>query len=195
MFKSKEIRWFKSTEDQQITKWFEQHGQTFNNTEARTDFYLPLDKKDVALKLREGKIEIKHRVGEVIEGQLTSSAKGVFENWIKWSFNADEADKLTKDIITTNKYNWVEITKTRIGVKVAEDSTGNLEIHPIKAFIDNGCQIEYTLLEMHGKTFFSFALEWFGNQELTLPQNFINEILGSTQFIIEDSMGYGEFII
>ncbi len=195
MFKSREIRWFKVTEDQQITKWFEQHGETFQGTKPRTDFYLPLDKKDVSLKLREGKIEIKHRVGKLDEGQLTPTTKGIFENWIKWSFNADEADKLTKDIIHNKKYDWVEITKTRIGVKVAEDPTGILEIHPIKAFIDNGCQIEYTLLEMHGKTFYSFALEWFGNQELSLPQNFINEILGSTQFTIEDSMGYGEFII
>jgi hypothetical protein len=87
MYKSKEIRWFKNAPDQSIIDWFNKQDQTFENTESRTDFYLPLDKEDITIKLREGNIEIKHRLGEPLSGRLTTSAEGLYEIWTKWSFN------------------------------------------------------------------------------------------------------------
>ena len=194
MYKSKEIRWFKDSSDGAIIDWFASKGQTFETTEARTDFYLQLGKDDVTVKLREGNVEIKHRIGDAENGKLTPNAEGVFENWIKWSFNADKTDKLSQTIVSSNAYDWIETIKTRIGVKVTEDTNGDLQILPIKSFVDYGCQIEYTLLQIKEKSFYTFALEWFGEKDLHLPKKLVQEILSPTQLNFEDSKGYGEFI-
>lgn len=195
MFKSKEIRWFSDSPEKAILDWFASQGQTFDNTAPRTDYYLPLDKEDVTVKLREGNIEIKHRIGERMKGGLTTLAEGYLENWIKWSFNADKADKLSQQITQANQYDWVETIKTRIGVKITADSNGDLQILPIKSFVDYGCQIEYTLLQINGKTIYTFALEWFGDEEQQLPKELIQVILGPTNLGFEDSMGYGKFML
>lgn len=194
MYKSKEIRWFKESSDKAVLDWFAQQGQTFENTASRTDFYLPLDKEDVVVKLREGNIEIKQRKGEPLSGRLTNAAEGLCENWIKWSFDADKSDKLSKEIISQNPYQWIETKKTRIGVKVTEDSNGKLQLLPLKSFVNFGFQVEYTLMEINGKTSYTFALEWFGEKDLQLPEKLLTEILNLTQLNIDDSMGYGEFL-
>lgn len=194
MYKSKEVRWFKDSSDKAIMDWFDSQGQTFTNTESRIDSYLPLDKEDVTVKLREGNIEIKHRLGETTKSVITPYAEGVFENWLKWSFNADKEDKLSQSIVSSNPYDWTEIIKTRIGIKLSEDTNGNLQILPIKSFVDFGCQIEYTLLQINEKTIYTFALEWFGEKEIQLPHELLGEILNNTQLNIGDSMGYGEYL-
>ncbi|MBP6237491.1 MAG: hypothetical protein KA536_15185 [Saprospiraceae bacterium] len=194
MYKSKEIRWFKDSSDQAILDWFASGEQTFNDTESRTDYYLPLDKDDISVKLREGNIEIKHRIGETTKGKLTEATGGVFEHWIKWSFNADKADKLSQIIVSSNPHGWTETIKTRIGVKVTEDTDGVFQVLPIKSFVDFGCQIEYTQLQINGKTSYTFAFEWFGEKELKLPDYLLAEILSHSQLKIEDSMGYGKYI-
>ena len=194
MYKSKEIRWFKDSSDGAIIDWFASKGQVFETTQPRTDFYLQLGKDDVTVKLREGNVEIKHRIGDTENGKLTPTAEGVFENWIKWSFNADKTDKLSQTIVSSNAYDWIETIKTRIGVKVTEDTNGDLQILPIKSFVDYGCQIEYTLLQIKEKSFYTFALEWFGEKDLHLPEELMQEILSPTQLNFEDSMGYGEFL-
>jgi len=195
MYKSKEIRWFKDSSDKAILNWFAGHEQTFKNTSLRTDYYLPLNKEDVTVKLREGNIEIKQRIGEPVKGSVGPNAIGIFENWIKWSFNANKTDKLSQEIISHNLYNWIETVKTRIGVKITEDKSGNVQIVPIKAFVEFGCQIEYTMLMLSGKTIYTFGLEWFGEKEIQLPEKFMQEILNHTQLNLQDSMGYGVFLI
>lgn len=194
MYKSKEIRWFKDDADIAIIDWFAGHGQTFEETAPRTDYYLPLNKGDITVKLREGNIEIKHRIGKPRKGKLTPGCIGLFENWIKWSFNADTADQLSQEIVLQNPYDWIKTIKTRIGIMVTEDKSGNLQIVPIRTFVDYGCQIEYTLLKIEDKTFYTFALEWFGDKNLHLPEDLTKEILDKTRFNIEDSMGYAEFL-
>lgn len=180
--------------DEAISDWFAGIGQSFENKASRTDWYLPLDKQDVTVKLREGNIEIKHRSANPEKGSLTSGAVGMFENWIKWSFNADKTDRLSQEIISNNPYQWTETIKTRTGVKVTGDATGNLLTVPIEQRVEYGCQIEYTLLKVWGGIFYTFALEWFGNKEFKLPEELIKEILGTARLRLEDSMGYGEFL-
>lgn len=195
MYKSKEIRWFKDSSDKGVLDWFAGHGQTFENVAPRTDSFLPLEKDDITVKLREGNIEIKHKIGDSLEGALTPNCTGLFENWVKWSFNADTADKHSQEIVSNNSHEWMEIIKTRIGVKITEDSSGSLQVLPIKTFVDFGCQIEYTLLQIKSKTIYTFALEWFGEKELQLPEELMQNILSHTKLNFEDSMGYGEFIL
>lgn len=194
MFKSKEIRWFKNSSDKVIRNRFASQGQIFENTEPRSDYYLPLYKLDLTVKLREANIEIMQRIGEAAKGMLAKTTKGVFEHWIKWSFNAVKADKLSQTIVSSNPHDWTETIKTRIGVKLTENANGDLQMIPIKSFVDFRCQLEYALLQIKGKTIYTFGLEWFWEKELHLPHELISETLSHAHLDIGDSMGYGEYL-
>lgn len=99
-------------------------------------------------------------MGNPQEGTLTPNCSGLFENWIKWSFIADKADKLSQTIVSNITCDYTETIKIRIGVKVTEDVNGSLQILPIKSFVDYGCQIEYTLLQINCKP--AIHLLWNG---------------------------------
>ncbi len=194
MFRSKEIRWFKDYTDPAIEDWFVRHGQTFETASPRTDFYLPTGKDDITVKLREGNIEIKQREGTPQPGTLTAATEGIYEDWVKWSFNAGKDDRLSNEITGANNYDWIETIKTRIGVKLTRDTFGKLQVLPIKTFVDSGCQIEYTHVIASGKTYYTFALEWFGEKDMEIGEALLAEILGDVILNREDSMGYGEFL-
>jgi hypothetical protein len=196
MFKSKEIRWFTEKQDRIILEWFESKGLNFENTESRTDFYLPLEKDDLNIKLREGNIEVKHRIRPPEKGRLTASAHGIFEEWIKWSFAADQTDRLSHEIITERKYSWTETVKTRIGVKIKinNNDSDKYDIVSIKDFISSGCQVEYTKIMIHNKVYYTFAFEWFGNPFPDLSESFLAQIPGDAVLKPEVSMGYARFL-
>ena len=61
---------------------------------------------------------------------------------------------------------------------MTENANGDLQNLPIKSFVDYGCQLEYTLLQIKGNTIYTFALEWFGEKELQLPNDSLIEISG-----------------
>jgi len=195
MFKSKEIRWFSQTEEKQITQWFNDHGLDFATTDARTDFYLPLpEKKDMGVKLREGNIEAKCRTSIPKIGKLTDHAEGYFEEWVKWSFNVNKDDPLSESIIKEKKYSWIEVYKERVGRKLTKDEKGKTKWLSIKDRIPFGCQVEYTRILIKGQQWFTFGLEWFGNEYLEFDLKIAIEILGVSSLKKEKSMGYAEFL-
>ena len=190
--KTREIRWFTAGVDENILKWFAARHQSFEHTPSRTDLYLLTDKDDTTIKLREGKIEIKQRNGAGSSGHLTSSAEGYFENWTKWCFNLDDSKvaQLTSEIVE----NWIEVVKTRLGVKVALGNNNQPIIHPLSEEIESGWQVEYTKVEIGNKAYYTFCVEQFGEADFQLPEDFICRILGSTQLNVRDSIGYGEIL-
>ena len=197
MYKSKEIRWFTQEENKTISQWFTKQGLGFNTVIARRDHYLiALDNDDIVTKLREGKIEIKHKVGTPTITHLTPNAEGYFEEFVKWSFKLDTKDGLSGKIIYANKYTteWVGVYKERMGVKLTKGNNGTIKIHDIKDFINNGCQIEYTRIKVKDKVWYSFNLEWFGDEFLNLDASFISGIFGDSVLMLQDSMGYGSFL-
>ncbi|TBW25783.1 hypothetical protein [Gramella sp. KN1008] len=195
MFSSKEIRWFTKNEDKVISIWFSQKKIDFNNAATRTDFYLPLPgKEDIGIKLREGNIEIKHRIAEPEKGQFSKNTQGYFERYTKWSFSTPSDDLLTRQIIHEKRYDWLEVKKERMGLKLKEETNGKIDLLPIDRQIDYGCQIEYTRITINNRTWFTFGLEWFGEKELKVDSELLNDILGNTVFNIGSSMGYAEFL-
>jgi hypothetical protein len=197
MCRSKEIRWFTQGENKRISSWFAKQELDFTTIIPRRDHYLvALDNEHTIPKLREGRVEIKHRVGTPRIHQLTPNAVGYFEEFVKWSFQLDARDALAEDIIDANKYatEWVEVDKERMGLKLAKGDKGKLEIHDIKECIDSGCQIEYTRIRVKNQTWYSFNLEWFGDDFLNLDSSIISEIVGASVLRLEDSMSYGGFL-
>ena len=195
MFKSKEIRWFLPNEDEAISKWFEENGYLFENTEARIDYYLPLkEKEDIGIKLRENNIEVKHRVERSEKEKLVSGVKGYFEKYVKWSFSSAEDDSLVQEITEGEKYDWIPVKKERIGFKLTEASNGEIIRIKLDEFPDFGCQIEYTRIKVQDDIAYTFALEWFGDKELKIDLALIKEIIGESRLQASDSMGYAEFL-
>ena len=196
MLTTKEIRWFTRYENKEICDWFANCGLTFNKVEPRTDYFLLVhNHDDMAPKLREGKIEIKHRVGSPTIFTLTANARGYFEEYVKWSFELDSRDELSAAIINNNyPAEWIEVRKERLGVKFAKDNTDNIHVHDIKTEIDNGCQLEYTRLSIKNDIWYTFNLEWFGERFFTPDSSIITEIIGDNTIKPENSMGYGQFL-
>lgn len=195
MYNSKEIRWFYKTEVESIRNWFEENGYIFENTEARTDFYLPLkEKEDISIKLREKNIEVKQRLNRSDKEKLTSRVKGFLENYTKWSFSSAEDDSLFHEITEGEKFSWLDVKKERIGFKLKKDNNANIIRVPIEEFPDYGCQIEYTRVKINEEIWYTFALEWFGDQELKFDFSLLDEIVGDNKLKASDSMGYAEFL-
>ena len=195
MYKSKEIRWFDKEENKIITKWFSDLGIKFSNINPRTDFYLQIpDRVDMSIKLREGNVEVKQRSGQPELFELTNSAKGYLENWVKWSFDVEANDSEATSIIKEKRYNWIEVYKERLGVKMTLKQDDSLKIHNIKEILPAGCQVEYTKLKIKNKEWFTFAVEWFGDSFFELNKLHLDAILGETAVRENNSFGYNEFL-
>jgi len=195
MFKSKEIRWFSQAKNEQISQWFNTLGLFFAATIPRRDFYLPLpDKEDMGIKLREGKIEVKLRENAPKLTKLTCDTEGYLENWVKWSLDVREDDRLSRAIIEEKEYDWIEVYKERIGVKLVTGENGKINLLNIKDRIPFGCQMEYTRILVKGQEWFTFGLEWFGEEYLKLEPSLISEVLGNNILKKERSMGYSGFL-
>ncbi|MCB7480460.1 hypothetical protein [Christiangramia sediminis] len=195
MYKSKEIRWFSRTEDQSISRWFEENGFTFENSDARTDYYLPLQNQNgIGIKLREGYIEIKQLISRSDREKLAPSVKGYFEHYIKWSFTSAEEDPLFDEIIKEEKYSWLAVRKERIGFKLKENQNGSIIRVKMDEYPDFGCQVEYTRLKVKDELWYTLGLEWFGEKELKFDFSLLNKIFGDQQLEEENSMGYSAFL-
>ena len=195
MYKSKEIRWFDKEENKVITKWFSALGIEFSNINPRTDFYLQIpDRADMSIKLREGNVEVKQRVCQPELFELTNNAKGYLEDWVKWSFDIEANDPEATSIIKEKKYNWLEVYKERLGVKMTLDQDDSLKIHNIKEILPAGCQVEYTKLKINNEQWFTFAAERFGETFFELSKFHVDAILGETVVTENHSFGYSEFI-
>ena len=195
MYKSKEIRWFTDRESKYITSWFSEQKLDFASAEPRTDFYLPLPQDDLSVKLREGRIEFKKRTGTLAHHNLTATANGLFEEWVKWSFLVDKSDLLAHEITYERKFDWIETIKTRIGLIITLDRMNKPGLVPIHTYVPFGCQVEYTEIIVDQKTYYSFALEWFGAKHIEVNPGFMSEILGNTVLEEECSMSYAEFLL
>lgn len=197
MYKSKELRWFTQHENDTIKTWFAKHGLSFETTQARTDHYLvALINDDTIPKIREGRIEIKHRIGKSDVYNLIPNAEGYFEEFIKWSFVLDKEDALSQEIINARKYasQWTEVYKERMGVKLSEAPDKTVKVFPVSDILESGCQIEYTRIKLKETVWYSFNLEWFGKEFLELDSSIFFEILGETVFRLKDSLNYGKLL-
>lgn len=191
MYRTKEIRWFFPQENIHIQKWFNALG--LDTKDERIDFYLNLETVDVGVKLREGKTEIKHRVGQRANDKLTPNAWGSFENWIKWSF--DIGDDSLHSQISADKYpQWIPIHKERYAIQMIEEN-GLIQTRPLSSSFDYGCQIEYAKILLQEKQWYTFGLEWFGDVCLKIKPALIDEIIGDTKFTINQSQAYPEFLV
>lgn len=195
MFRSKEIRWFFKEENAQISNWFKERGLFFHSTRPRTDYYYVLvNSIDVGLKLREGKIEYKHKLNEIEDELLHRNAQGNFENWVKWSFNVEKGDVVQEIILGRNSPgSWIKVYKERVGVKVYNNKNKKSLFVNLGEHLDDGCQVEYTRIIVNGQEWHTFGLEYFGSKIVEPDTNLLDSLLGDTELGKQDAMSYPEF--
>jgi len=191
MHETKEIRWFFQNENEHIRDWFDK--LDFEMKESRTDYYLDIEKEDVGVKVRDGKVEIKHRIGTRAQGCLNTNIWGCYEDFVKWSFYVRDSDYMLSSILDGQQPRWVSIKKCRKVVLLVERD-GNIAVKPSGYATASCCQVEYTQLEIDGENWITFGLEWFGNERVELNDDIIAEILGNTKINIRQSRGYAAFM-
>jgi hypothetical protein len=194
MLASKEIRWFFEKENKEITKWFLKKNLTITTTKPRTDYYKKLNQDNLSIKLCQGTIEIKERIGKVTKKQMGKFAFGFIENCVKWSINVKLEDLQTKEIIYDENPEWIAVTKNRIGLKITHDANGNYLFLPTTDCVDYGCHIEYARIQANGKFLYSFGLEWFGDKYIDIDTTLIDEISNTSILGCLESFGYAEFL-
>ncbi|MCK0159167.1 hypothetical protein [Allomuricauda sp. F6463D] len=191
MHRTREIRWFFQNEKEQLTNWFQQLNCT--SMRSRTDFYLDINNEDIGIKLREGKIEVKHRIGTRANGGLNHNIWGCFDEFLKWSFNVQEQDRVLSKIIDFEHCEWIPVQKKQKVVQLTAVN-GENKLKPISEHLTSGCQLEYSTITIFNQKWYTLALEWFGEPYVELENSIISEMMGSIKLHMKESFGYANFL-
>jgi len=191
MHRTKEIRWFFGPQNKTIKKWFD--SLDFDPLEVTTDRYLKVDTTSVGIKTRDDSIDVKQRIGNRAKGCLNMNLWGYYEEFVKWSFEANSQDALFNRVMADDYNDWLSITKNRSIAQLTRES-GEIVVKPKSSHVAIGCQVEYSRLEINGQQHHTFGLEWFGEQLLTLDKSIIVEILGDTKLHMGKSHSYPSFL-
>ena len=197
VYKSREIRWFFQENSEIIARWFGIHGLEFQKVSRRTDQYLiPTLKNDLGIKLREGRLEIKQRLAGPEEGSLYPNCSGFYEQWTKWGFMLPESNSFEPDTLGKSEHDqWLEVSKMRLAINIGQDNQGKVQIYDLGKPLSVGCQVEYTHLQITEENWYSFGLEWFGNQWLELPNEILSDLLEDIVLPVSNSSGYPGFLL
>ena len=195
VYKSVEMRWFTKKPKASIVNWFSKQAMEFRTATPRSDLYVNIpDQTGLTIKQREGNMEIKQRFGGKGTALITPQIPGYRERWTKWSLNTSKKSRLVKRIVKENKQGWIRVDKRRLGKKAVVGNDGTWNYYDMQEILEQGCQIEYTELKVNGETWYSFALEWFGQGKPYLDTQAIREIMGDEAFEFKDSMSYAGFL-
>jgi hypothetical protein len=170
-YPSRELRWFWREEVSELEKWFNLNGCFFDDQKERHDFYLDIPANSISYKIREGKTEIKMQVEGSSLPFSFGEHRGIAQSWTKWGIklkkNLTEPDQIYDD----SKTRFIELIKKRLLVKFEVHSDGEISKAEDNDYPVEGCQVELTKLEIKGESWFSFAFEAFGSEEL-INRNF-----------------------
>lgn len=192
MNRTKEMRWFFKRDREQIRNWF--GSLAFVSTETRTDFYLKLDNEDIGVKLRDGNIEIKQRIGPRGSDYINSNIWGYCDSFDKWSFDCEQDTPLISSIIGQEHKEWIAVEKRRQAAILVEVD-GKIIARPLEEGVAIGCQIEFSEILIENEKWYTFAFEWFGETYLALDADSIVSIVGNTKLNIRLSRSYPNFLM
>jgi hypothetical protein len=156
---SAELRWFR--EDSvpvEVRDWFRRAYQPIRE-DPRVDVYLLTSSRDLGVKLRQQRIEIKQRIEVQAPEMFRPGIEGRLERWIKWSCALGEKHSP----MPAEEDHWLPVKKERLLKKfeVTEDD----RIEPAATPVDQGCNVELTSLDVRGQAWWSLGLEAFGSAE------------------------------
>ena len=156
-----EVRWFVvGTPSSDVIRWIEERGAGADS--ARTDLYLVSDDPAMNVKLREGKVQTKHRIGDRTPISFADTVEGIQERWVKWSFPTIEQHHDLFDDDPTGL--WVPVHKERTRLKISPDEQADLlprliESDPAEA------KLELTKVRAEGEEAWTICMEAEGRPD------------------------------
>lgn len=190
-----EVRWFvEGTPPASVVEWIRSLGAEAEST--RTDLYLVSGDPAMNLKLREGKVQTKHRIGDRTPIGFPNDVRGIQERWVKWSFPTVEQHHDLFDADPTGL--WVPVHKERIRLEISPKEQATLLNHMIESEPAEA-KIELTQVRSEGQEAWSICMEADGRPD-ALPgtlQQMGNYLFGQGQppeLSEEHSIGYARWI-
>ena len=173
MYPTAEVRWFlQGPVPHDVKAWFQRRTGSVEQEPPRVDRYLRLlGSEGLNVKLREGRIEIKQRVGQASVMRFHERVSGLVETWRKWSFEIAEPGGSRSETAPPGS-SWIGVRKERrlraYRVENGED---------VVAWIGpgsprEGCELELTRVRAAGQVWWTVAFEAFGD-ESTLRENLL----------------------
>lgn len=192
-FRTREVRWFINHPCAEISNWFDKLPLVEHTRESREDIYLVLPgRKDLGIKFRESRLELKYRLGDPQSGSIGSGITGSFESWEKLGFQSNP-EISSAPLPEGSKACRVPVRKQRLATQVEQTGTA-VKCHPLETEVQNSVQLEYTRLHVFGSYWYTVGLEWPYIQGISLPAGLLSGLLPATLFDLKSSMGYPEFL-
>jgi hypothetical protein len=162
-----EIRWFiPGILSKEALSWFNA-GHRLETAIVQVHEYLLFPGCDtVGVKFREGRLEIKAKVGVPQPLSLEKDIQGQREQWIKWSLPTKEFPMFGPTLRQSGQ--WLTVRKER-NQRIFSSEAGNLQEVSTGSFPVTGCNIELTRIEVEAdpSTWFTLAFEAYGPPSVT----------------------------
>jgi len=156
-----EVRWFvDGPAPAAVTDWIQSVGAEPETT--RTDLYLVSGDPAMNVKLREGKVQTKHRIGDRTPISFADAVEGLQERWVKWSFPTEEQHHDLFDDDPTGL--WVPVHKERMRLEIDPDEQPDLLDHLIEPDPAEA-KIELTEVRADGHEAWTICMEAEGRPE------------------------------
>ncbi len=163
MFTTAEVRWFFAGPiPDEIEQWFCRSSLALKAA-FREDHYLLFPAAlGLGLKLREGRLEIKHLVESLGVRTFTADVAGTVQVWKKDAYG-EPAVKEFERLRTSAPHLWIAVRKERTLRRFSLEGTTIVEVPADKVFLRDGCNAELTKITVDGLASWSFNFEAYGN--------------------------------
>lgn len=156
-----EVRWFvDGSVPSEVVEWVESLGAEAES--ARTDLYLVSDDPAMNVKLREGKVQTKHRIGDRTPISFAEGVEGIQERWVKWSFpTVEQHHDLFEDDPTGL---WVPVHKERLRLELSPEAQTE-RLSPLIESDPAEAKIELTRVRSQGHEAWTICMEAEGRPD------------------------------
>jgi len=157
-----EVRWFyRGLIPPEVMAWFGRMGSLLEEQPGRVDHYLRrLDNDSLGVKLREGRLEIKQRIGPPRVVDFHPKVSGLVEGWRKWGFPLAQ----NEPPLSGPDAAWIAVVKKRQLRRYRVTEDGQVENVAVEAEPAQGCELELSRIEVAGQSWWSICFEAFGQE-------------------------------
>jgi hypothetical protein len=201
MFRSLEVRWFYAgAVPEPVRQWFGSGQRQPYREPLRVDRYLRLGRGDaLGIKLRQGRLEIKQRLGADEILRFSAQARGRVAHWRKWSFALDTREGELAGSSAPESA-WVAVEKARELRRYCFVPGGQIVAIPAGQFPARGCTAELSSLTVEGQAWWTVCLEAYGGEShlqealMLTAGRVLGRSLPAFTFDADDSFGYPRWL-
>jgi hypothetical protein len=196
-----EVRWFHQGDLlPSWLSWFERFPDPGHEEPVRIDKYLLINDSDgLGIKIRQGRLEIKQRLGSLGVVQISDHVEGLVEYWMKWSFEVAENEDYLSYLDLPGS-NWTSVHKRRKLRRYQLRENG--QVLPVSDTLipPDSCEVELTEIWSQEQSWWSLAFEAAGEFQssqdvlMTISRHLI-EIEGAPKLTAKNSFGYPKWLV